>query len=57
MFEVIVTYRRDYSEEVVQRLPNREEALAVSKQLSEHQHETVVRAWVRQVRQAKTGIV
>lgn len=56
MFEVIVTYRRDYSEEVVHRLPTREEALAVSKHLSDHQHETVVRAWVRQVRPAKTPL-
>jgi hypothetical protein len=55
MFEVIVTFRSDYSERAVDRYPTREEAQAVATLLSLQSPESVVRAWVRQVRESKAA--
>jgi hypothetical protein len=55
MFEVIVTYRRDYSEQCVDRYSTREEAQGIATLLSLQCPEQVVRVWVRQVRPVKSA--
>jgi len=55
MYEVIVTYRRDYSEQCVDRYSTREEAQGIATLLSLQCPEQVVRVWVRQVRQVKSA--
>jgi hypothetical protein len=54
MYEVIVTYRPDFVEQMVERCATLEEAQAIAKQLSAQRREHVIRIWVRQVREAKT---
>lgn len=54
MFEVIVTYR-DFSEKAVHRCTMLDEARAAAKHLWDGQPDQIVRAWVRQVREAKTS--
>ena len=55
MFEVVVTYRPDFTEEVVDRYPTREQAQAVADRLSSEKHDRVIRVWVRQVCKAKSA--
>ncbi len=52
MYEVILTYR-DFSEYSVDRYPTAEEAKNVAERVATQLHEQVLRAWIRQVREAK----
>lgn len=54
MFEVVLTYRPDFSEKVVERYTNQEEALAAAERIAAKHFENVIRALVRQVREVKT---
>jgi hypothetical protein len=47
MFEVIVTCRPDFREEVVERCASLEEARALAEQLALQSTERFVRVWVR----------
>ena len=49
MFEVLVTYRPDFTEKVVDRYPTREEADAAAQRLASQPGDRVIRVWVRQV--------
>ena len=51
MFEVILTYR-DFTEYAVDRYSSADEAKAVAQRVAVQLHEQVLRAWVRQVREA-----
>jgi hypothetical protein len=53
MYEVVVTFRPDFSERVVDRYATEEEAQAAAERISAQQAERVIRAWVRYVREAK----
>jgi len=55
MFEVVLTFRRDFAEKVVDRYASEEKALDVAQRLSSEHHARIVRAWIRRVRPAKTG--
>lgn len=50
MFEVIVTYRPDFSEKAVDRCATVEEAQTLAEHISAQCSERVIRVWVRQVR-------
>lgn len=52
MYEVILTYR-DFTEYAVDRYPTAEEAKTVAERVATQLHEQVIRAWIRQVREAK----
>jgi hypothetical protein len=54
MFEVILTFRPDFAEQVVGRYGTEEEAQAVAERLSAQRPERVIRVWVRRVREAGT---
>jgi hypothetical protein len=54
MYEVVVTFRPDFSERVVDRYATEEEAQAAAERISAQQAERVIRAWVRYVREAKS---
>jgi hypothetical protein len=54
MFEIVITYRPDFTEQVLDRYPTLEDARAVARRLSEERHDQVIRIWVRQVREART---
>jgi hypothetical protein len=54
MFEVLVTYRRDYSEKAVERHESKDEAVTAADRIARQQPHEVVRAWVRQVREVKS---
>lgn len=56
MYEVIVTFRPDFAEQVVHRCANLEEAHAVAGQLWAQHREKVIRVWVRQKRAANTKL-
>ncbi len=47
MFEVLVTCRPDFREEIVERCPVLEEAQAVAERLSAQYPERFVRVWIR----------
>ncbi len=47
MFEVLVTYRPDFREEVVERCAGLEDAQAVAQSLSRQYPERFVRVWIR----------
>jgi hypothetical protein len=51
MFEVIVTYRTDFTEKAVERYATEQEALAVAEHLVSAHRERIIRAWVRHVRE------
>jgi hypothetical protein len=53
MFEVIVTYRPDFTEQVVDRYPTREQAEAAAQRLAA-EHDRIIRAYVRPVQKAQT---
>jgi hypothetical protein len=53
MFEVVVTYRGDFSESLIDRFINRDEAEDVARRLALLHADKIVRAWVRVVRQAR----
>jgi hypothetical protein len=53
MYEVLVTYRPALNEKIVDRFPTLEEAQAVANRLSAGHRDTIIRAWVRRVREAK----
>lgn len=55
MFEVILTYRPDFQEKSVGRFATYDEAQAVATQVSREHAERIIRAWVRQIRAAKTN--
>lgn len=55
MFEVIVTCRPDFQEQVVERCPNLEEAQALAGRLSTQHPERFVRVWVRRVLRMSTS--
>lgn len=52
MFEVIVTYRPDFSEKIVDRYPTYDAAQDVALRITAHRYERVVRVWVRQIRES-----
>jgi hypothetical protein len=52
MFEVLVTCRPDFREEIVERCPGLEEAQAVAQRLSMQHPERFVRVWVRRALQS-----
>ncbi len=54
MFEVVLTYR-DFSEHPVDRYATQAEALEVARRVSVQMHDKIIRAWVKQVREVKTG--
>jgi hypothetical protein len=54
MFEVVVTYRPDFDEKVVERHPTRELAQAAADQLLAQKNERIIRVWVRQACQTKS---
>lgn len=47
MFEVLVTRRPDFREEIVERCPVLEEAQAIAQRLSTQYPEQFVRVWIR----------
>lgn len=53
MFDVLVTFRNDFSEQVIDRYPSREEAEDAARRLAQEHNDKIVRAWVRGVRKAK----
>jgi len=55
MFEVVITYRPDFAERPLDRYDSHEEATAAAERIAAQNPESVVRAWVRQVRGVKTG--
>jgi hypothetical protein len=54
MFEVIVTYRPDFAEQMLDRYPTLDEARAVAERLSVEHRDQIIRVWVRQIREART---
>jgi hypothetical protein len=54
MYEVVVTFRPDFREQVVDRYATEEEAQAAAERLSTRQTERIIRVWVRYVREAKS---
>lgn len=54
MFEVVVTYRPDFREVVVEKYGTAQEAQVAAERYSMQNREKVVRAWVRQIRIVKT---
>jgi hypothetical protein len=54
MFEVIVTYRTDFTEKAVERYTTEEEALAVAEHLVSEHRAQIIRAWVRHIRPVGT---
>jgi len=52
MYEVILTYR-DFTEYAVDRYPTAEEAQSVAQRVAVQLHEQVLRAWVREIREAR----
>ena len=55
MFEVIATFRPNFTEKIVGRYPSGEEAQAAAQRYWVRQQARVIRAWVRQVRESKTN--
>jgi hypothetical protein len=53
MYEVVVTYRPDFTEQVVDRYPTHEQAVAAAERLAAQQ-DRIIRARVRQVQNAQT---
>jgi hypothetical protein len=53
MFEVIITHRANFHEQVVGRF-SEDEAYEVARQIADHKHPLIIRAWVREVREAPT---
>jgi hypothetical protein len=54
MFEVVLTYRPDFTEKALERFATAEEAQAAAQHISAAHHEHVIRVWVRQIREART---
>lgn len=54
MFEVVVTYRSDFSEHPVNCYPSQAEAQEAAQRLAVQNYSQIVRARVRAVRQAPT---
>jgi hypothetical protein len=54
MFEVIVTCRPDFREEVADRCPGLEEAQTIAERLSMQYPERFIRVWVRRSRRVET---
>ena len=54
MFEVIVTCRPDFREEVADRCPVLEEAQTIAERLSRQYPERFVRVWVRRALRIET---
>jgi hypothetical protein len=53
MFEVVVTFRVDFSEYSLGRYPTCDEAQERARQVSVQNYDKILRAWVRVVREAK----
>jgi hypothetical protein len=54
MYEVILTYRPDFRERVIERLSNEEEAQQAAERLSGRYHDQLVRVWIRFIREVKS---
>lgn len=54
MYEVVVTYRSDFSEDAMGRYENEQEAQDAAHRLALENHDKIVRALVRVVREVKT---
>jgi hypothetical protein len=52
MFEVIATYRADFREQLVARFSDADEAYELARQIAVHRRAVIIRAWVREVREA-----
>ena len=55
MFDVLVTCRPDFREEVAERCPGLEEARIVAERLSTQYPERYVRVWIRRALQTQTS--
>jgi len=55
MYEVILTYRPDFTERVIERYATAEEAQTVAEHISARHHDLVIRVWIRHVREVKTN--
>ena len=53
MFEVLVTYRPDFVEQVAERCATLAEAQEIARQLAAQRRDHVIRIWVRQTREAE----
>ena len=53
MYEVVLTFRPDFSEKVAGRYATEEEALAAAQTLSAKPPERVIRVWVRRATEAQ----
>jgi len=54
MFEVIMTYRADFREKVMDRCATPEEAAAAAARLSANRTDKVIRVWIRHVPRVET---
>lgn len=53
MFEVIVTHRADFREQLMGRFDTRGEAAASASQIIAQNFDLIFRAWVREIREVK----
>jgi hypothetical protein len=53
MFEVIVTHREDFREQLMGRFASEEAACDTARQMALQNHDIVIRAWVRHARAAE----
>jgi hypothetical protein len=54
MYEVLVTYRGDFSEHSAGRYPTSQQAQDRARHLSTQGYDKILRAWVREVREARS---
>jgi hypothetical protein len=54
MYEVIVTHRSDFREQLMGRYSTDEEAQESARQIALQNSDLIIRAWVRVVREAKS---
>jgi len=54
MYEVIVTHRSDFREQLMGRFVSAREARQHARRLARQNHDLIIRAWVRAVRGAKS---
>lgn len=52
MFELVVTYRGNFAEEIIDRYATAKEARAVAKKLATQYAARILRVWVRSIREA-----
>lgn len=52
MYEIVATYRADFSEKVVGRYSKEEEAKDKARHLAAENYDKILRVWVRVIREA-----